>query len=88
MSDRSLVGVGFCAACRTAVELDEQAHCPLHPFQPVFDVRMVEQKAVEQAKANLMLIRARRLRKELIGWFIAISGLLLLGYVVIFMIEF
>jgi hypothetical protein len=33
----------------------------------------VELIDVEHAKANMMLIRARRLRRELIGWFIAIA---------------
>lgn len=88
MSGRTLVEVGYCTLCRTAVELNERARCPLHPSRQVVDICEVYLRDVDHAKANIMLIRARRLRRELIGWFIAISGLLVLGYVVIFIIEF
>ncbi len=88
MSDQTLVEVGYCALCRTAVELNEHGRCPLHPLQQVVDICEVRLREVDNAKANILLIRARRLRRELIGWFIALSGLLVLGYVVIFIIEF
>lgn len=88
MTGQPSVRVGYCSMCRAAVELNELARCPLHPLQLVVDICEVDLKVVEQAKANILSIRARRLRRELIGWFIAISSLLVLGYVVIFIIEF
>lgn len=83
-----MVSVGYCRSCRMAVELDERSRCPLHPRQRMEDIRRVRLQSSESEKADILLTRSRRLRKQLIGWLIAINSLLLLGYVLIFLVDF
>ncbi len=83
-----MISVGYCRDCRAAVELDNRSHCPLHPRQKIEDIRQVLPHASESEKAAIILTRSRRIRKQLIGWLIAINSLLVLGYVLVFLVKY
>lgn len=83
-----MVSIGYCRNCRMAVELDERFRCPLHPRLKMQDIRRVSPQTSESEKADILLTRSRRIRKQLIGWLIAINSLLLLGYVLVFLVNY
>jgi hypothetical protein len=81
-----MTAIGYCRDCSAAVDLDSSMRCARHPRQRIEDIREVSPLESEIVKANILLERSRRLRRQLIGWLIAINGFMLLGYILMFMI--
>lgn len=82
------IALGYCSGCRMPVELNERGRCPLHPGRGITDIQLAPPGETEAARVLITHARLRRIRRELIGWLIAILSLSVLGYVLLFMVEF
>jgi hypothetical protein len=82
------IALGYCSGCRMPVELNERGRCPLHPGRGITDIQLVPLEESETARGLITHARLRRIRRELIGWLIALLSLSVLGYVLLFMVEY